>query len=85
MALRRDALAGAAEWILAVEEEAKAADGLVATVGQIRAEPGSANVIAGSASASLDVRHANDKVRRRAVKRLATRARQIARRRGLVM
>lgn len=85
MKLRRDALAGAAEWILAVEEEANADDGLVATVGQIRAEPGSANVIAGSASASLDVRHSQDKVRRRAVKRLATRARQIAHGRGLKM
>ncbi len=34
MNLRRDALAGAAEWILAVEERAKSTEGLVATVGR---------------------------------------------------
>jgi allantoate deiminase len=83
MKLRRDALAGAAEWILAVQEEAASAEGLVATVGQLHVEPGSANVIPGSARASLDVRHELDSTRRRAVKRIATRARHIARLRAL--
>jgi allantoate deiminase len=78
-------LAGAAQWILAVEEETRGVEGLVATVGQIHAEPGSANVIAGSVRASLDVRHASDGARRRALKSIATRARQIARRRGLAI
>src|SRR5207248_11624514 len=50
MHLRRDALAGAAEWIGVVEREG-------ATVGFIAAEPGAANVIAGVARASLDIRH----------------------------
>ena len=39
MDLRRDALAGAAEWIGAVEREARAVPGLVATVGQVQVSP----------------------------------------------
>src|SRR6059036_2667238 len=45
MNLRRDALAGAAEWIGCVEREAAATAGLVATVGRIEAQPGAVNVI----------------------------------------
>ena len=47
MHLRYDTLVGAAEWITAVEREAKAIPGLVATVGRIEAHPGVTNVIAG--------------------------------------
>jgi len=83
MNLRRDALAGAAEWILAVEREAGASRGLTATVGQIEVRPGATNVIAGSASASLDLRHAEDAVRREAAARMVACAGQIASRRGL--
>src|SRR4051812_6693740 len=54
MALRRDALAGAAELVTAVE--ARAVDGLVATVGELRVEPGASNVIPACAALSLDVR-----------------------------
>src|SRR5687767_2613799 len=71
MRARRDALAGAAEWIGAVEREAHTTPGLVATVGRIEARPGASNVIAGSCAATLDVRHADDDVRRAAVARLA--------------
>src|SRR5258706_1356613 len=56
MILRKDALAAAAEFILAVESEARADRQLVATVGKISAEPGATNVIAGRATVSLDVR-----------------------------
>jgi len=84
MHLRRDALAGAAEWIGAVEREAAATPSLVATVGKIEAEPGAANVIAGSVRMSLDVRHTKDEVRAGAVKRLLDAAQQIAMQRGLV-
>jgi allantoate deiminase len=83
MGLRRDALAGAAEWIGAVEREARAAPGLVATVGRVDVSPGAGNVIAGSARASLDVRHAKDALRHAAVRRLLACAEQIAARRGL--
>jgi allantoate deiminase len=83
MNLRHDALAGASEWIGAVEREAHETPGLVATVGRLDVSPGAGNVIAGVAKASLDVRHADDAVRRDAVSRLLDCARQIAARRGL--
>jgi allantoate deiminase len=78
MHLRRDALAGAAEWIGIVEREARAVPGAVATVGNLNVSPGVANVIPGSAKASLDVRHAADDVRHSLVKRLLQCADQIA-------
>jgi allantoate deiminase len=84
MHLRRDALAGAAEWIGAVEREAAVVPSLVATVGKIEAQPGAGNVIAGSVRMSLDVRHTKDEVRAAAVKHLLDAAQQIAERRGLV-
>jgi allantoate deiminase len=85
MKLRRDALAGASEWIGVVESEARAASGLVATVGRLDVSPGADNVIAGTVLASLDVRHADDAVRRELVNRLVDWAEQIAARRGLTV
>ncbi len=83
MYLRHDAVAAAAEWILAVESEARAVPGLVATVGQVEALPGASNVIAGEVRASLDVRHATDAQRTAAVDRILSAARNIAEQRGL--
>ncbi len=57
MALRRDALPGAAEMVLAVERIARAdASDLVATVGRIEALPGAVNVIPGEVCFTIDVR-----------------------------
>jgi allantoate deiminase len=83
MDLRCDAIAAAAEWITAVESIGQAVPGLVATVGSVRAEPGATNVIAGKTSLSLDVRHAADEVRLRAVQHCMDQAEQIALRRKL--
>jgi allantoate deiminase len=83
MSARRDAIAAVAEWILALEREAHATPGLVATVGRVTAEPGAGNVIAGRCSATLDARHADDAVRTAAVERLATYAREIGTRRSV--
>ena len=83
MAARADAIACAAEWVLAVEREARATPGVVATVGRIEARPGATNVIAGDCVASLDVRHVDDQVRAGAVERLRAAAHEIAARRGL--
>jgi allantoate deiminase len=83
MDLRYDAIAGAAEWISSVEISAQNVAGLVATVGQIEAKPGAANVIAAEARLSLDVRHRSDPVRVKAVADLTRRAEEIAQRRGL--
>jgi allantoate deiminase len=83
MTLRRDALAAAAEWTVAVEKEARAIPGLVATVGLLQAKPGAGNVIAGECRATLDVRHASDAARSQAVKIILDAADEIAKRRGI--
>jgi allantoate deiminase len=83
MHLRRDALAGAAEWIGTVERAAQAVPGLVATVGRIEAKPGAANVIAGEVRLTLDIRHSSDDTRTRAAGGLIWEAQDIAARRGL--
>ncbi|MBI4279389.1 MAG: Zn-dependent hydrolase [Armatimonadetes bacterium] len=56
MPLRRDALAGAAEVILAVERIGRRASGVVATVGVIRAEPNAMNVVPGRVELGIDIR-----------------------------
>jgi allantoate deiminase len=83
MAARQDAVGGAAEWIIAVEALALRTPGLVATVGRVIAQPGSANVIAGACEVSLDVRHTSDETRLMAVETLRHTAQQIAARRHL--
>jgi allantoate deiminase len=83
MAMRHDALAGAAEWIGMVERQAAVTPELVATVGKIDVSPSAANVIAGEAAATLDVRHASDTMRRQAVDSLLLAATQVGQARGL--
>jgi allantoate deiminase len=83
MAMRHDALAGAAEWIGVVEREAAAIVDLVATVGKIEVAPGAANVIPGEVSATIDVRHPSDDLRINVTVCLLESARRIAERRGL--
>jgi allantoate deiminase len=67
MALRRDALAGAAEMILAVETLARSTPDLVATVGQLSVANGAVNTVPGAVQLSLDVRSPSDAARHRAV------------------
>jgi allantoate deiminase len=83
MHLRRDAIAGAAEWIGRVEHVAGEVSGLVATVGKFEAKPGAANVIAEEVRLTLDVRHCFDEVRTRAVEDLIFQSKEITARRGL--
>ena len=83
MDLRRDALPAAAELVLAVEGLARSVEGLRGTVGSIAASPGAVNVVPGSVTLSMDIRHAIDDVRDRAVDGLLDAARGIASRRGL--
>jgi allantoate deiminase len=83
MHLRHDAIAAAAEWILCVERKAQGTPELVATVGEVEAQPGAGNVIAGKARVTLDVRHKTDKIREDAAAALVREAEDIARGRGL--
>jgi allantoate deiminase len=85
MESRRDAACAAAELVLAVEESARERPGLVATVGELTALPGAANVIPGEARLSVDVRHADDAVRREALAVIESEAERIAARRGLAV
>jgi allantoate deiminase len=83
MGSRRDAAVAVAEFVLAVEAAGRSVDGLVATVGVLRAEPGAPNVVPGAAVASLDVRHADDPARLQAVAALRARAAEIGATRGI--
>jgi allantoate deiminase len=79
MALRKDALTAAAEWIAVVEKSKN----VVATVGALHVLPNATNVIPGTVRASLDVRHACDDHRRSAVEHLIHSAQGICARRGI--
>jgi allantoate deiminase len=83
MQLRRDALVGAAEWIVGVERTAQNTPGLAATVGVIEAMPGAMNVIPGAARVTLDVRHASDDICAQVAEALVRQAEEIAQRRTL--
>ncbi len=86
MALRRDALAGAAECIGAIEQFCRSdAAGLVGTVGSIQARPGATNVIPGEVSFSIDMRAPTDMHRKRAVADMVARLEAIAERRQLAL
>jgi allantoate deiminase len=83
MTLRRDALAGAAEFIMLVEKTAQETAGLVATVGEIRAQPNVSNVIVQETELSLDIRHADSSVVAFGITHLEREAAMLAERRGL--
>ncbi len=83
MRLRRDALTGAAECISSVERLCTDAPSLVGTVGQITAEPGATNVIPGRVRFTLDIRAAEDILRRDAVSAVIDAIDEIASRRKL--
>jgi len=85
MHLRHDAIAAAAEWIVAVERTAQSSPDLVATVGQFTAKPGAINVIAGEVRLTLDLRHESDDICASVSNTLVGLAEEIAGRRGLTM
>ncbi|MBS1676708.1 MAG: Zn-dependent hydrolase [Actinobacteria bacterium] len=84
MDFRADALAAAAEVVLAVERLAAAAgSGTVGTVGELEVDPGLINVVPGRARASLDVRGVDDSLVRRVVDGAVEVARDAGARRGV--
>ena len=85
MRMRHDALAGASELILAIEQTAldNEAAGMVATVGRIEASPGATNVIPGRVGFSLEFRSANDAKRKAAIEQVKADAQRMALRRKL--
>jgi allantoate deiminase len=80
---RADALAAAAEIVLAVERAALAVGDCVATVGKLDVAPNQANVVPGRVVFRLDVRSADDERIARVVDDVATTCAAIAARRGV--
>jgi ureidoglycolate amidohydrolase len=85
MALRRDALAGAAEAMLVIERLAQQSPSgtTVGTVGVLRARPGAINVVPGEVELDVDVRDSDLAAREQVVDAIVTAAGDIAERRGL--
>lgn len=85
MAQRRDALAGAAELILATEDLARRTPGLLATIGSLRPHPDVVNAVPGRVDLTLEIRAPEDALRTRAAHDLIRRAEAIAATRGLAL
>jgi allantoate deiminase len=85
MERRRDALTAAAEFVLAVEADARRSPGLVATVGQLEVRPGASNVIPGQVDLSLDIRHSDDGTRAGAAEHILEQANHIANKRNVAV
>jgi allantoate deiminase len=83
MAMRRDALCGAAEFILAVEKVAAGQHNLIATIGKLRITDPASNVIPGQVRCSVDIRSADEQTLQDGHLRLKGLAETIAARRGL--
>ncbi|PYP10918.1 MAG: Zn-dependent hydrolase [Gemmatimonadetes bacterium] len=84
MDMRRDALAGAAAMVQAVESIARSlGKPAVATVGKIRAEPDQINVVPGRVVFTVDLRHSDPGARRALEERTRSLCRTIAAERGL--
>jgi allantoate deiminase len=79
MDLRRDAMTGAAEMMLAIERIARDdASDLVATVGRVEALPGAPNVIPGEVRFTIDVRSGDEERRNRAAQAILVALEDIA-------
>jgi len=85
MALRLDALGGAAEVILAVERLAResASGTTVGTVGTVAVEPGAVNVIPGAVTLDIDVRDVALDPREEVIRAIGAATDEISARRGL--
>jgi allantoate deiminase len=85
MRMRQDALTGAAELMLLIEQTARENedDGMVATVGRIEASPGATNVIPGRVGFSLEFRSSSDDRRKAAIEQIKADAQRIGIKRKL--
>jgi len=85
MAMRRDALAAAAEMVLAAEARCAAGGSLVGTVGVLEVRDGTGNVIPGEVRFTLDVRAAEAPTLAAAEREVLAAFEAIARRRGVAL
>jgi allantoate deiminase len=70
MHLRRDALTGAAECVIAAETLAKSQPPLVITVGKMQVHPGASNSVPQRCIFTIDLRHPDNPIRREALETL---------------
>ena len=85
MGARQDALAAAAEMVLAIERIGNERSGLVATVGRLQVLPGAVNVIPQDVVFSIDVRSGLDSLRRAAIADIEAECDRIAARRRIAL
>ena len=83
MSLRQDALAAAAECVLAVERRCGGEPELVGTVGKLECLPGAVNVVPGKVRFTIDLRAPRDAMRLAAVDDVRAALRAIAARRNV--
>lgn len=83
MSLRQDALAAAAECVLAVERRCDGESELVGTVGKLECLPGAVNVVPGKVRFTIDLRAPRDAMRLAAVDDVLAAMRTIAARRNV--
>src|SRR5919198_843079 len=80
---RQDALAAAAECVLAIERRCKAVPELVGTVGKLECLPGAINVIPGKVRFTIDIRSPRNEERLAAVSDVQREMQEICERRGV--
>lgn len=83
MPMRHDALAAAAEMIVAIEKRCSAGGSLVGTVGMLKVKEGTGNVIPGEVEFSVDIRATDEEVLREAQRDVFAACDAIAARRGV--
>jgi hydantoinase/carbamoylase family amidase len=83
MTRRRDALAAAAEMVLAVEKTCAASEGAVGTVGVLRVKDGTGNVIPAEVEFTIDMRAPTDEKRKAAEEGVLAKLETIAKRRAV--
>lgn len=83
MSLRQDALAAAAECVLAIERRCGAEPELVGTVGKLECLPGAVNVVPGKVRFTIDIRAPRDPLRLAAVDDVLAAMKAIAARRNV--
>src|SRR5689334_14109840 len=85
MRLRQDALAAAAECVLAIEKRCTSEPDLVGTVGKLATHPGATNVIPGKVVFTIDVRSPRDDHRHAAAADIRRMMEEICARRGVAL
>jgi allantoate deiminase len=83
MSLRQDALAAAAECVLAIEKRCGAEPELVGTVGKLECLPGAVNVVPGKVRFTIDIRAPRDPMRLAAVDDVLAAMKAVAARRNV--